>query len=140
MFNWLKNCWIGILNISKTVKTLWRIASDAQYIATQERLLTALKRNHQLENDIKNLHDQLQINSDAKFDGEFLWLNGERICSNCYDKSDRNNRCVIRLLRNDDREAESFYCKTCNARFISEAARNRRRQKTDSYQQRKHFS
>lgn len=115
-------------------KILWRVISNAQCIADQEHLLTLIKKLNQTESELQELRNQLLIKENAKFDGEFLWLNEERICLKCYDSSDSTNRCVIRLLRDDDKEEESFCCVHCNRNYESIAAKKRSRDQYNFYE------
>ena len=119
--------WVWFKSIYEKVKILWRLASNAQYIADQEHSWALKKKLNQTESEAQDLRNQLLIKENAKFDGEFLWLNEERICLKCYDCSASTNRCVVRLLRNDDKEEETFYCPHCKSPYESIAAKKRRR-------------
>ena len=117
------------------LKTIWKIASNAQFVLDQEKLVAALKQNWVLEEENKRLVEQLQIKATIKFDGEFLWLNDEKICLNCHDASECSNRKIVRLLRSDCDESESYNCPHCKTPFYSVAAkkRSRDRRRASSY-------
>lgn len=117
----------------KKLKTMWNIASNAQYVLDQEKLIAALNQNQILEEENKRLVEQLKSRDAVKFDGEFLWLNDEIICLNCYDSSECTNRKIVRLLRDDCDEQESYICKHCNTYYWSIAAQKRRRDKHRMY-------
>lgn len=115
MLKWIKNVW-------STVRTLWQLASDAQFISNQTQLSLVIKKLYESEIELQNLKNQLNIKQNTNFDGEFLWFGGERICLRCYDSSSNVDKLVVRLLRNDAEDEESFYCVLCKTTYKTIAA------------------
>lgn len=118
MWNHLKSIW-------SKLKNLWQLALNTHLLANQEQRLVLTKKLILAEQEVESLKKQLLFKQNAKFDREFLWLDGERICLKCYDSSSTIDRQVIRLVRNDPKETESFFCVHCRTTYTSIAAQKR---------------
>ncbi len=117
--------WNQITNVFNKFKILWKVVSNAQCILDKERIIVLLEENGNLKKDKEKLQNQLKIKKNTKFDGEFLWLNNDRICISCYDSSGITNRCISRLIRTDPEDEERFKCNICKNTYESVAAKKR---------------
>lgn len=115
MIEWIKLPWGWTVFVFGKLKQLWKIGRNAEYLVQQEQII-------KLKEENQHLNEQLVINDNAKFDGEFLWLSDERICLRCWDDSSKKDRKVSRLTRNNPKVEGCYYCQNCNARYRSKKA------------------